>query len=243
MEPERRAGVAETRDEPNPAQEPPPVPMDVQEIIATMEEQANNAQMNENTHTREGINRNQREEREALFEQELARIDEALGLSHTVLDQPHTTIEKVAQLTNELVEPTQELHAQTANPTSPNSTIYITTTTNGITSAPSILTPTLVERTICEIPMGESALDNTIEVRETMKNPKWKKRARQAPSTSTISQTVLALNGVPMNTKDVEESVEDDEAPLTKRRNTRTKKDDINLRISAEAAAQLRREL
>ena len=115
--------------------------MEVQEIIATMEEQDNNAQMNENTHIGEGINRNQREEREALFEQELARIDEALGLSHTGLDQPHTTTEKVAQLTIELLELTQVPHALTANPTSSRSTLYITTTTNGIISAPSILTP------------------------------------------------------------------------------------------------------
>ena len=115
--------------------------MEVQEIIATMEEQDNNAQMNENTHIGEGINRNQREEREALFEQELARIDEALGLSHTGLDQPHTTTEKVAQLTIELLELTQVPHALTTNPTSSSSTLYITTTTNGIISAPSILTP------------------------------------------------------------------------------------------------------
>ena len=63
------------------------------------------------------------------------------------------------------------------------------------------------------------------------------------PTTRTISQTVLALNGVPMITKDVEESVADNEEPLTKRRNTGTKKADMNLRISAEAAEQLRREL
>jgi hypothetical protein len=141
MEPERREGVVETREEPNLPQEPPSVPMEVQEIIATMEEQDNNAQMNENTHIGEGINRNQMEEREAFFEQELARIDETLGLSHTGLDQPHTTTEKVAQLTIELVELTQVPHALTANPTSSSSTLYITTTTNGIISAPSILTP------------------------------------------------------------------------------------------------------
>ncbi|GMY38426.1 hypothetical protein FCV25MIE_33670 [Fagus crenata] len=159
------------------------------------------------------------------------------------MDQPHTTIEKVAQLASELVELTQEPHALTANPTNPNSTLYITTITNGIISAPSILTPTLAERTICEIPVGKSALDNTMGVRENMKKPKWKKRARQAATTSAISQTVLAFNMVPMITKDVEESVEDDEEPLTKRRNTGTKKADMNLRISTEAVEQLRWEL
>ena len=38
MEPEHNEGVAETREEPNLPQEPPSVPMEVQEIIVTMEE-------------------------------------------------------------------------------------------------------------------------------------------------------------------------------------------------------------
>ena len=70
------------------------------------------------------------------------------------MDQPHTTIEKVAQLASELVDLTQEPHALTANPTGSSSTLYITTTTNGIISATTILTPTLAERTICEIPVA-----------------------------------------------------------------------------------------
>uniref|UniRef100_A0A2N9IPV8 Reverse transcriptase domain-containing protein n=1 Tax=Fagus sylvatica TaxID=28930 RepID=A0A2N9IPV8_FAGSY len=53
-----------------------------------------------------------RETRAALFAAELERIDAAIGYNNIVQDQPHTTIEKVAQLTSVLEGSSQNPHPQ-----------------------------------------------------------------------------------------------------------------------------------
>jgi hypothetical protein len=161
------------------------------------------------------------------FERELERIDEALGLNTTRTEQPHMTIERVAQLTSALGESVQEPQVNIAGSTSLDTILF---------------TPTLEELTTCEIVVKLPEPEKVSGAKAYNKITKWKKRARQTP-TVIDSHTMSTISGSITTTTGCEESVEVIEEPLTKRRNTNTSKTDRSLQISAEAAEQPRREL
>jgi hypothetical protein len=235
--------------EPITPQEQPPAPMDVQETFINPETQENSATFNMNNNSDSDFiqtNANSaisREEQNALFERELARIDEELGLRTMGLEQPHTTIEKVAQLTSALADQVQESHDNVKVSARSDTMIYITTTTNGVTSEPFAFTPTRDELLTCETAMVIPPSDNTSGVRASTRIPKWKKRALHTMASHTIPDNNTNSNNISMCNSVIEEDGEDVEEPMTKKRNTGVRKNDMKLSISAEAAEQPCREL
>ncbi|GMY11985.1 hypothetical protein FCV25MIE_07224 [Fagus crenata] len=240
--------VREETTEPITPQEQPPAPMDVQETFINPETQENSATFNMNNNSDSDFTQTNansaisREEHNALFERELARIDEELGLRTMGLEQPHTTIEKVAQLTSALADQVQESHDNVEVSARSDTMIYITTTTNGVTSEPFAFTPTWDELLTCETAVVIPPSDNTSGVQASTRIPKWKKRACHTMASHTVPDNNTNSN-ISMCNSVIEEDGEDVEEPLTKKRNTGVRKNDMKLSISAEAAEQPRREL
>ncbi|GMY20899.1 hypothetical protein FCV25MIE_16140 [Fagus crenata] len=182
-----------------------------------------------------------RETRAALFAKELERIDTAIGYKNIVQDQPHTTIEKVAQLTSVLEGSSQNPHPQSIlldNQIAKNSNNNISV----IQGFDSGLETTRLSR--------EELLD-TVEIIPAQAEfnanptsssiPRWKQRARKSTSTINQPQNQVEHSGTNKRTREEEEHFEPGEELSTKKRTIQDRVTDTTTYRSAEAAAQPRR--
>ncbi|GMY10126.1 hypothetical protein FCV25MIE_05365 [Fagus crenata] len=190
--------------------ENPRAPMDTHDLVISPIEHWTPAQEPPMASTQRRQNMSMQE---ALFNAELNRIDEALGLGAIEREQPHTTIEKITQLTS-VMENKQREQSEPSG---------YTTTTSNVSHASDQrinITEYTAEPIIPLYDESSTTGGHTTPVLEEIsvvvvppKSSNWKKRARNASSPPSALTTTTHLEEQTAGPYDVAESGDEIEEP------------------------------